>query len=63
MKVPMQFFSGNPSQGMMEPEFMKLLGGIPTTWDETVIPDAKLGEYIVTVRQKGKGFLCGSHDQ
>jgi len=57
---PMQFFSGNPSQGMMEPEFMKLLGGIPTTWDETVIPDAKLGEYIVTVRQKGKDFYVGA---
>ena len=50
---PMQFFSGNPSQGMMEPEFMKLLGNIPTTWDETIIPDAKLGEYIITARKKG----------
>ena len=57
---PMQFFSGNPSQGMMEPEFMKLLGSIPTTWDETIIPDARLGEYIVTVRKKGKDWFVGA---
>ena len=57
---PMQFFSGNPSQGMMEPEFMKLLGSIPTTWDETIIPDARLGEYILTVRKKGKDWFVGA---
>jgi alpha-glucosidase len=30
---PMQIFSGNPSQGFMEPAFMELLGSIPTVWD------------------------------
>lgn len=50
---PMQIFSGNPSQGMMEPEFMKFLGEIPTTWDETKILDGKVGDYIVTARRKG----------
>ncbi|HRI20235.1 MAG TPA: glycoside hydrolase family 97 catalytic domain-containing protein, partial [Panacibacter sp.] len=28
---PLQIFSGNPSQGYMEPAFMQLLGSIPTT--------------------------------
>jgi alpha-glucosidase len=53
---PIQLFSGNPSQGLLEPEFMKLIGSIPTTWDETIIVDAKLGEYIVTARKKGNEF-------
>ena len=39
---------------------MKLLGNIPTTWDETLIPDAKIGEYIVTVRKKGKDWYVGA---
>lgn len=53
---PIQLFSGNPSQGLLEPEFMKLVGSIPTTWDETIVLDGKLGEYIVTVRKKGNEF-------
>jgi alpha-glucosidase len=57
---PMQLFSGNPSQGLQEPAFMELLGSIPTTWDETVIPDAKLGEYIVTARKKGADWFLGA---
>ena len=57
---PMQFFSGNPSQGLLEPRFMELLGSIPSTWDETIIPDAKLGEYIITARKKGSDWFIGS---
>lgn len=53
---PIQLFSGNPSQGLLEPEFMELIGSIPTVWDETVVLDGKLGEYIVTVREKGGNF-------
>ena len=60
---PMQLFSGNPSQGMQEPEFMKLLGSIPTTWDETIILEAKLGDHIITARQKGHDwYIAGMTD-
>src|SRR4029077_7470676 len=57
---PMQIFSGNPSQGLKEPAFMDLLGGIPTVWDQTIIPDAKLGEYIITARKKGDDWFIGA---
>ncbi|WP_353719418.1 glycoside hydrolase family 97 protein [Dyadobacter sp. 676] len=57
---PVQFFAGNPSQGLKEPAFMQLLGSIPTVWDTTSIPDAKLGEYIVTVRKKGADWYIGA---
>lgn len=56
---PIQFFSGNPSQGFMEPDFMELLGNIPTLWDETIILDARVGEYIVTARKKGNDWYIG----
>jgi alpha-glucosidase len=48
---PLQIFSGNPSQGYMEPQFMELLGSIPSTWDTTIIPDAKVSDYIITARK------------
>jgi alpha-glucosidase len=60
---PMQIFSGNPSQGWREPAFMELLGSIPTTWDETIIPDAKIAEYIITARKKQNNwFIAGLCD-
>ena len=56
---PLQIFSGNPSQGFMEPKFMKFLGGIPTTWDKTTVLDARVGEYIVTARLSGDTWYIG----
>ncbi len=53
---PIQLFSGNPSQGLLEPDFMKLIGSIPTVWDETIVRDARLGEYIITARKRGEDW-------
>ncbi|GGM93778.1 retaining alpha-galactosidase [Dyadobacter beijingensis] len=56
---PIQFFAGNPSQGLREPAFMELLGDIPTVWDTTRVLDARLGDYVVTARRKGKDWYIG----
>ena len=58
-----QLFAGNPSQGMREPEFMEFLAAIPTTWDETLIVDGKIGEYIITVRNNGdEWYVAGMNN-
>ncbi len=54
---PMQFFSGNPATGFQEPEFMEILGNIPTVWDETTILDGKVGEFIITSRKKDNDYF------
>jgi len=56
---PLQIFSGNISQGLKEPEFMELLGSIPTTWDETKIVQGKIGEFIITARKNGDDWFIG----
>ena len=56
---PIQLFSGNPSQGLLEPRFMELVGSIPTVWDETLVLDGKVGEYIVTARKKDNNWYVG----
>ena len=56
---PIQIFSGNPSQGLMEPEFMKFLGSIPTVWDETNVIEARVSDYIITARKSGKDWFLG----
>jgi len=57
---PVQFFSGNPSQGLLEPAFMELLGSIPTVWDTTIVVDAKIAEYIITAREKDGNWYIGA---
>ncbi len=57
---PIQIFSGNPSQGLMEPAFMELIGSIPTTWDTTIVLDGKVGDFIVTARKKGNDWFIGA---
>jgi alpha-glucosidase len=56
---PIQIFSGNPSQGLREPQFMELLGSIPTVWDETIILEGKAGDYIITARKKDNNWFIG----
>lgn len=57
---PIQLFSGNPSQGWLEPEFMELVGSVPTVWDSTIVIEGKLGDYIVTARRSGKEWFIGA---
>lgn len=33
---------------------------VPTIWDETVVPDAKVGKYVVIARRKDKDWYVGS---
>lgn len=57
---PLQYFVGNPSQGFKEPELMKFVGNIPTTWDETIVLKGKPAEYIVTARLKDGIWYIGA---
>ncbi len=60
---PLPIFSGNPSQGYLEPKFMELLGSIPAGWDTTIILDAKVGNYIITARRKNNDwYIAGITD-
>ena len=49
---PLQLFAGNPSDAYPEVNFTTYLGSLPTTWDDTNVLDAKLGDYLVMARRK-----------
>ena len=57
---PLQLFSGNLSDAIKQPELMKLLGKIPTTWDETIILEAQFGNFIVEARRKGEDWYVAA---
>jgi alpha-glucosidase len=50
---PLQYLAGTPSAYRAEPEFARFLGGIPTTWDETLPLQGAIGDYVVVARREG----------
>ena len=60
---PLQMFSGNPSTGFREPEFMELLGSLPTTWDELRVLRAQFSDHLVLARRHGRDwYLAAMND-
>jgi alpha-glucosidase len=60
---PLQLFSGNPSDALKEEAYIKYLGSIPTTWDETVVLEARIGDYVLLARRKNEDwYLAGMTD-
>lgn len=57
---PLQLFSGNLSDAVREPLLMQMVGKIPTVWDETIIIDAKFGDYIVESRRNGSNWYVAA---
>jgi len=57
---PLQMLADSPSNYRREPESLAFLSAVPTTWDETVVLQAKVGEYIVTARRSGREWYVGA---
>lgn len=56
---PLTMLADNPTAYEREPEYTALLASLPTTFDQTLIPQGKLAEYIVTARRKGADWYVG----
>lgn len=57
---PLQMLCDSPSNYIRQPECMEFLGPVPTVWDETIVLDAKVGEYVLIARQSGKEWYIGA---
>jgi len=57
---PLQMLADNPTHYIDEPECMQFLSEVPSIWDETVVLDAKLGEYIIIARRNGHQWYIGA---
>lgn len=56
---PFNMLCDSPSNYMREPESTSFIAQVPTVWDETVVLDGKMGEYIITARRKGDTWFVG----
>ncbi len=52
-EAPLQMLADSPTRYEKEQECTDFISKIPTTFDETVVLDAKIGEYILLARRKG----------
>jgi alpha-glucosidase len=50
----------SPTHYLEEEECMDFLSGVPTTWDETIALDGKVGEYVVMARRSGNRWYLGA---
>ncbi len=60
---PFQVIAGSPVDLAHDDACIRLIASIPTTWDETVVPLAKVNEYAVVARRKGETwYLAGMNN-
>jgi len=58
-EAPLQMLSDNPTIYMKEQECTDFITSVPTTFDETVALDGKVGEYAALARKKGDTWYVG----
>jgi alpha-glucosidase len=59
-EAPLQMLSDNPTIYIKEQECTDFITKVPTTFDETVALDGKVGEYAALSRRKGDTWYVGA---
>ncbi|HPT14221.1 MAG TPA: glycoside hydrolase family 97 protein [Bacteroidales bacterium] len=57
---PLQMLCDAPTRYILEPDVMKFLAPVPTTWDETVGLEASIGHFAALARRQGDTWYIGS---
>ncbi len=57
---PFNMLCDSPTNYLKEDECTRFIANVPTTWDETVVLDGKVGEYIVVARKKDFRWYIGA---
>lgn len=57
---PFNMLCDSPSNYLSEDECTQFIAKVPTTWDETIVLDGKVGEYLVIARRKDFRWYIGA---
>ena len=57
---PFNMLCDSPSNYLNEDECTQFIANVPTTWDETIVLDGKVGEYLVIARKKDFRWYVGA---
>lgn len=56
---PLNMLCDSPTNYRREQECTDFIASVPTVWDETIVLDGKMGEYIIMARRKGNEWFLG----
>jgi alpha-glucosidase len=59
-EAPLQMMCESPSKYYQEQETVDFITQIPTTWDETIVLHAAVGDYVALARRKGDQWYIGA---
>lgn len=59
-EAPLQMLCESPSRYLKEQETVDYITRIPTVWDETVVLQAAVGDYLAVARRKGANWYIGA---
>jgi alpha-glucosidase len=59
LESPFNMLCDTPSNYEREKECTEFISSIPTVWDESIVLDGKMGDYIITARRKGDTWYIG----
>ncbi|QIU92672.1 glycoside hydrolase family 97 protein [Bacteroides faecium] len=57
---PLNMLCDSPTNYMKEQECTSFITSIPTIWDDTVVMDGEIGEYISLARRRGDSWYVGA---
>ncbi len=60
LESPFNMLCDSPDNYVREPESTQFIAKIPTVWDETIILDGRMGEYVITARRSGETWYLGA---
>jgi alpha-glucosidase len=58
--APLQMLADNPTAYEKEKESLDFITSVPTTWDETIPLDGKVGGYVALARRKGNEYFAAA---
>ena len=59
LESPLNMLCDSPTNYEKEPAYTRFVSSLPTVWDETIVLQGEVGEYIVTARRKGDTWYVG----
>lgn len=57
---PLAMLCGSPSEYDRYPDIMKFLSAVPTVFDDTKVLRARVGEYAIVAKKRGKSWYVGA---
>jgi alpha-glucosidase len=57
---PLQYLAGNICDYLKEPDYAAFFSRIPVEWDETVVLQGKISDYILIARRSGNDWWVGA---